>query len=428
MIVPNVTDILKRLLAATMLLAGLSACDDKNEPAKPSGPELPDGHTYLSVLIKTDAPSGRAASDPEGTSWGNPYNHGWPTEFENKILEDKIHIALFKNDGTPIANYYSGDDDTDAFIQPIPGTYNMFYVYFDITDVDLKKGLEYICAVNANYSQRAIPSGSAANTYFDFETLVNTAAGGGTAGPDYYKGRIPMFGVVKWTMGQYDAAIGYYDISTIGTVHMLRSVCKIEVLLPNEDESAIAPFLEFNNEIKPHLALVSGRHLNKSGYVAPMREQWMQSGIFQTTDLSFTNSYNERIDRWASGAANNPDLYLPATIEDENGKVIGYYIYLPEASGRSMLPFDDALRLNVSVKFSPEGNKELTRTITGTLFPSIYYDEENQRYPDYVNYNRWKLYRNHIYRFVITGVANETSLIYDVSQTGSQTIDVPTFE
>ena len=258
-------------------------------------------------------------------------------------------------------------------------------------------------------------------------------------------------------------------------------------------------------------------------------------------------------DRWKSDVETNTNLYLPATIKNEDGKIIGYYIYLPEASGKSMEPYVDALRLNVSVKYTPpivragdgsnilpynvnqsinltqeeinlinqetgawvEGyivgyydadNDEIVtsatdatasnvviaakanetdeslmvvvelpagdirnavnlaakpknlgkrlrvqgmivnntgyprvndiktfelnnaRTVTGTLFPSIPYDEVNQRYPANTDYNSWRLYRNHIYRFTIKAVSNETSFDYSVSVSGTQTVDVPTFE
>ncbi|MDE6535394.1 MAG: hypothetical protein K2K82_05215 [Muribaculaceae bacterium] len=446
MIVQNVHNILTGLtrklsrlplaVATTMLLVGLSACDDKNEPI-PSKPKLPEGKTFLSVVVTSDSPSARGG-EWGGPTWGDEYNSEAGNDFEKKIRQDRVHVALLKADGTPIGynengvplgNYYTGDIGDDIMILPMPGHENTFYVYFDVSNLNLIKGNEYVLAVTANYTNNSQPAISRiSDTTFRMDSLINHKAGEIVDPTEYYKGSLPMFGVMRWNYGTLEAKDGYFDTSTIGTVQMLRSVCKIEVLLPTEEQSAIAPFLEFNDENKPHLAFVSGKHLNKTGYITPKKEKWLNTAIKQTTNIKFTDSYNARVDRWTSADANVPHLYLPATIKNEEGKTMGYYIYLPEASGHSMEPYEDALRLNVSVKYTPEGDTDRTRIVTGTLFPSIPYDEENQRYPDDTNYNDWRLYRNHIYRFTIKAVANETSLDYNVSVTGDKTINVPDFE
>lgn len=565
MIVQNVPNILTGLtrklrrlpilMASALLLVGLSACDDQNEPSGPSGPKLPEGRTYLSVVVTSDSPSGRAG-EWGGPTWGDSYNNEDGNAFEKKIRQDRVHVAILKADGTPVGynqdgvpkgNYYTGDVDDDIMILPMPGNENTFYAYVDVTDLNLRKGTEYILAVTANYTNSSVPAiNSISNTTFPLDSLAIHNEGETIDPTEYYNGALPMFGVMRWKFGELEAKDGYFDTSTIGTVRMLRSVCKIEVLLPTEKQSNIAPYLEFNDEIKPHLFLINGRrHINKSGFITPKKDNWLLPSIKQTTDISFINSFNERPDRWTSGNADDPHLYLPATIRDKNNKTIGYYVYLPEASGESMNPFEDALRLNVSVKYNapvPDGDgsedepynvpqvldledledteawvegyiigyyntansalvttaeganasnvviaadpketdinnaviiqlptgdirskvnladnpKNLgrkmafnglqkaylghygvinvvayldkTRIVTGTLFPSIPYDEEKQCYPEGVDYNAWKLYRNHIYRFTIKAIGNETSLEYNVSATGSTIIDVPTFE
>lgn len=575
MTVQNFQNILTRLtrklsrglisaFGASILLVGLSACDDKNEPMS-SGPQLPDGRTFISVLISPDAPGGRADA-VEGPTWGDFYKSDAGNDFEIKIRQDRVHVAILKADGTPVGynqdgvpkgNYYTGDVGDDIFILPMPGNEKTFYAYVDVTDLDLEEGKEYIFVVTANYGNNSVPAISQiSNTTFALDSLINHKTGEIADPAEYYKGSIPMFGVMRWKYGTLEKPDGYFDKSTIGTVHLLRSVCKIEVLLPTEAQSEIAPYLEFNNEIQPHLAFVSGKHINTTGFVTPKKENWLLPSIKTTQDLTFLNSYNERMvteKRWKSNDEKDTNLYLPATIKNEDGRIIGYYIYLPEATGKSMEPYEDALRLNVSVKYTPPivragdgtnilpynvsqsinltqdeidlinpevgawvqgyivgyydaDNDEIVtsatgatalnvviaakanetdenlmvvvqlptgdirnavnlasnpenlgkrlriqgmivnnagnpgvnsvkdfelndaRTVTGTLFPSIPYDEVNQRYPNNTDYNNWSLYRNHIYRFTIKAVSNETSFDYSVSVSGTQTVDVPTFE
>ncbi|MBD5365342.1 MAG: hypothetical protein HDR79_10435 [Bacteroides sp.] len=444
----NVHNILTRLtrrlsrlplmMAPLALLVGLSACDDKNEPltSSPSGPELPEGRTFLTFVMSTDAQQSRAAAWG-GPTWGDEYENEAGKDFEMKIRADRVHVAILKSDGTPIlnsageamGNYFTANNGADIMLLPIPGNSYSFYAYIDVSDLRLSRGQDYIVAVTANYTNNDIPRiARLSDTTFRMDSLAVHKPSETVDPTEYYNGGIPMYGVLRWRCGTLDEPDGNYDPLSIGTVHMLRSVCKIEVLLPSEEQSEIAPFIEFNDESKPHLAFVSGKHLNKTGFITPKKENWLNNSIIQTPNISFTNSYNERQDRWTAPNGEEPHLYLPAAIKNDDGKIMGYYIYLPEASGQSMEPYDDALRLNVSVNFTPEGEIARQRTITGTLFPSIPYDEEKQSYPADANYNRWKLTRNHIYRFTITGVANETSLVYRVSTSGTQIIDVPTFD
>ncbi|MDE6145760.1 MAG: hypothetical protein K2F96_05730, partial [Muribaculaceae bacterium] len=94
--------------------------------------------------------------------------------------------------------------------------------------------------------------------------------------------------------------------------------------------------------------------------------------------------------------------------------------------GASMTPNLDALRLTVTINYQPPGAQ--AQTITGTLFPSIPYDETQQKYPNGTDFNNWKLIRNHIYRFTITDFVDETSLKYQVSESGNKTVEVPDFD
>lgn len=432
MTAPKVTNILKSLncirrraiygAAALMLLAGLSACEDTNEPSTPDS-TLPEGHTYISMLVSTGAAS---RADFDGAYWGDSYNDEIATRLEKQIDPQKIHVAIFDNEGVPVADLYSGKNDNDVILRTISIEDGKYYIFFDISNLDLKDKENYVVAVLANYDAQFTPASARIdNSTFSINSIIG--AEGGKNPQDYYKGVIPMFGFMRWTFCKFADPEDINEIPTIGIVKMIRAVCKIEVRLADPEQYPRTARMTIDADRSPRLAYVNGRHINTRGHIAPAKYRWINPLKTSTLDLSFYESFYELAgNRWTSTdtEANRKDhLFLPAHSADGRS----YYVYLPEASGLSLEPNPDALRLNVTVNYDP-GNGKPVRQITGTLFPSIYYDEENQKYPDYVNYNRWKLVRNHIYRFTITDIADETNLKYNVSVTGEQTVNVPNFE
>lgn len=436
MTAPKSTNILKTLIrisrralygfAALMLIGGLSACEDKNEPDSPGSadPELPEGHTYIAMLVSTGASS---RADFDGAYWGDDYNSESASRFEKTIDSKRIHVALFDTEGVPVADLYSGKNAAEVIVRTISIEEGKYYIYFDISELDLKEKEDYIVAVMVNYDSQFTPSGARIdNSTFSLSSVIGET--GGNSPYDYYKGAIPMFGFTHWTFGKYAEPDDINEIPIIGRIPLIRAVCKIEVRLADPEQYPRTARMSIDENRSPRLAYVNGRHLNTRGHIAPAKYRWTNPLRTSTLDLSFYESYYELTGyRWTSPAdeeENRKDhFFLPARSAD--GKT--YYAYLPEASGLSLEPNPDALRLNVTVNYDP-GNGRPVRQVTGTLFPSVYYDEENQKYPDYVNYNRWKLYRNHIYRFTITDIADETNLKYNVSVSGEQTVNVPNFE
>lgn len=426
MTVHNVTNTLKslrltaarslKLAAAALTLCALSACDDKNEPDMPGEP-LPDGHTYISVMIQTGQSASRA-SQWEGPTWGDFYTPEEATKFERTIDPTKVHVALYDSEGKPIANLDSDGADSDVIIRTISEQEGIYQIFFDISNLDMGKGQEYVAAIIANYNGRP-DAETIDNNTFNIQTL--TGAAGGQNPLDYYKGRMPMFGFIRWNYGQYADPETIDETPVIGKIELLRAVCKIEVMLGDPELYPKCADMSIDTgDAAPHLAFVKGRHINTRGHVAPAKSVWLDPTKKNTANISFQDSFFELTsNRWTSETSEH--LYLPAWTAD--GK---FYIYLPEASGLSLNPNFDALRLNVTVNYHPKD--EVPRSITGTLFPSILYDQENQLYPAFTNYTRWKLVRNHIYRFVITDIANETALKYNVSVAGDREINVPTFD
>lgn len=413
-----------KLAIAGIMLCALSACNETNEPEiptpapTPEQPQLPDGHTYISIMVRTGATSSRA--DWEGPTWGDFYTEESASKFERTIDPNRIHVTVYDASGKTIGNLDSGDGSSDVVINTLSDEDGLYQIYFDISSLGLEEGEEYLASVIVNFAG-VIDNGRVETTSFSMQNLIGTS--GGTDPTDYYRGRMPMFGFIRWTLGEHADQLETYQTPVIGTIELLRAVCKIEVRLGDPNRYPETQFMRIDLDNSPKLAYVKGRHINTTGYIAPAKSEWNDPLKKSTKDLTFQDSFNELTSsRWTS--ATTEHLILPAHSADERM----FYIYLPEASGVSMAPNFDPLRLNVTVTYDNPNDNKPARSVTGTLFPSIYYDEINQQYPVYSNFNRWKLVRNHIYRFTITDIANETSLKYNVSVAGEQVITVPTFD
>lgn len=413
-----------KLAAAAMMLCALSACNDTNEPETPTHvptpeePQLPGGHTYISMIVQTGSESSR--DDWEGPTWGDFYTKEGASEFERAIDPSRIHVTIYDTTGNALGNLDSGDGSSDVVINTISDENGIHQIYFDISELGLETGEEYIASVIINYSG-VIDNSQVENSAFSMQNIVG--ATGGTDPTDYYRGRIPMFGFIRWSLGNHAEQEETYKTPIIGTIELLRAVCKLEVCLGDPEMYPETAFMSIDMNNPPHLALVNGRHINTRGYIVPEKDNWINKLKNSTRDITFQESFRELIGyRWTSETTEN--LVLPAHSADQRM----FYIYLPEASGLSLAPNFDPLRLNVTVTYDNPDDDKPARTVTGTLFPSIYYDEVNQQYPVYSKFDRWKLTRNHIYRFTITDLANETAMKYNVSVAGEQVVTVPPFD
>lgn len=427
----NVTKLLDRLASACrltamcavagLMLAGMSACDGKDEPIPaPDEPQDKEEHTYITMIVRSSGTESRAE---EGPTWGDNYNSKEGNYFENYIDPQRIHVAVYDAAGKTIADLYSGQNENKVMVQTISEKEGLHYVYFDISGLGLEDGKEYMVSVIANYEGR--PTGLLLNdgTF----SLSKLSGPNPVVGPNYYNGAIPMFGFLRWTFGEFSFPNGYDGFPSIGEIRLLRSVCKIEVSLTKDyNRYPNAEFMRFDEGLLPSLGFVSGRHINQTGRFTPNSTVWKTKT--KTTDLTFLESYYEYKDRWTS-TTDSEHLTFPAYSED--GRTA--YIYLPEASGASMYPNPDALRLYVSIIFDdpdptlPEDSPKKHRKVTGTLFPSIEYNPESMLPYEDTDYNSWRLVRNHIYRFIVTDFIDETTLDYKVAQTQDKVITVPDF-
>lgn len=435
MTVLNVTQKLSALLKrraialgalAAAALGGLTACDDKDVPPSWMDPDE-TGRTYLSMIITTGAePTSRA--DDGANGWGDPYNDEDGTGIENRIDPGKVHVAVFDaRTGASLGVASTTGNSTDVLVQPISKGTGLYNLYFDITDMGLQRGRDYVAAVVVNTANP--PAGPTIDSDYVF-TLQTLTGGNPGTGADYYaNGLLPMFGFVRWNMGEFKFPQQNPGYPSVGTVELMRSVCKIEVKITDDPAFTNAPFMHFAEDELPRLAY-AGRHVNRSGYVTPKRQHWIKQGKNTTRDLTFAESHFENSStRWNQ---NNPQdhVVFSACSPDKRS----YYIYLPEASGQSMRPNAQPLRLNVVIVFDdpdpslPDDSPLKHRRITGTLFPSLPYTGAPATVAPGTDYTDWKLVRNHIYRFTLTDFIDETGLQYQVNEIKGVNVFVPDFD
>lgn len=423
MITPNVTARLRLLHAATMALAiALTGCDAKDEPMPPADDATGEAaKTYLSMLLNTgsDRPASRADS---ATGWYDPFDTESGNDIENRIDPKKINIAIYKADGTPLGTITSTGNSNGVKIYRFVNNPKLYQVVFDASGLGVMRGEEYIAAVTVN----ADGSFNADDIdHYTFSAASLTGVTNPADGPNYYsRGVLPMFGFIRWRVGSTGTLGGQLDgFPSIGTINLLRSVTKIEIAITqNYDQFPDARYMTFDTSNPPRLGY-AGHHTNSLGYTAPRMRNWInKSG---TNELSFAESFHENSSTRLASKTDN--IYFHATSADG----LMYYIYLPEASAESMRPNEEPLRLNVSIDFNKPatGNDPAIRkNITGTLFPSLPYDDKTGRPQAGTDYNSWRLMRNHIYRFTLTDFVDETSLGYIVTETRPQINFVPDFE
>lgn len=434
MTISSITHILKtfthrvptvvRTIGIGLIACGLWGCNDAVNPLpdEPGADAGTENGTYISMLLNTSSRRTAGSRADSANAWGDSYDEEPGSALENKIDPQKIHIALYEVDGTPLGTVSSSAGDVKIY--QFVNNPCLYQVVFNASAIGIHRGREYMAAVIVN-TPSSFNAGNIDNVTFNLQTL--TGISNPTPGPNYYsRGALPMFGFIRWTMGTFDFGTGQLNgFPSIGTIAMLRSVAKIEVAITDDfDRYPQARYMTFDTDQKPRLGY-AGRHINRIGNAAVASRFWKPKN--STTDLTFAESFHENTSqRWGNDADH---VYFQATNAD--GTL--YYIYLPEASGAGMRPNDKPLRLNVTVNYHKPSsdNSDLPDTdmnVTGTLFPSIPYDEATGMPEANADYKAWKLTRNHIYRFTITGLASETDLKYTVTEIGNKTNYVPDFE
>lgn len=232
------------LLILMLTASGLSSCRQNDEPDP-----TPIEHTYrfgfyLSVGEINDNTISRAPTD------GGEYNPGEGYENYINLADQDIKVALYNTDNTFLA------DISDYVIIPVD-SYNSSKRYYiqGTTKSDISSG-KFKILVLANWK-----------TYPTELSLDNIwAQTYQYAGPVLSKDNtIPLFGIKECSL----TGVEYDKVLKLGTIHLLRSMAKIEIILKNgtiQEDTDGTPLPE--NEYW-HFKYLRLSHYNKSGFCAP---------------------------------------------------------------------------------------------------------------------------------------------------------------
>lgn len=293
---------------------------------------------------------------------------------------------------------------------PIVSDGSAFRIFYDTGDMGLNDSHDYITAIAVNVPD-TIDAGIT-DTGFKFDIDVLNATDG-------YKGmEIPMFGFKRWnpkTIGKYAE---WNSQPSLGTIWLLRSVCKVEVTLGDTERARMLSFPDDEPPVFPYGSSL----LNRTASIAPDASAWFDSPAkpAETDEMDEDAAFNECPSR---PFVSSRDVVMSTFSDDRRS----CYIYLPEASASTLE--DDVvmpLRLNITAQYTDTNG---THRVRGTLFPSLPHSGGEDSKPlTGTDYNSWKLKRNHVYSFTITDFTDENGFSYKVADSEPVIINVPDYE
>lgn len=311
-------DILIRLLPMLLVL-GLSSCTNSDEPTPAPSEHSYSFGFYITVGEVDDNASSRAPSDGEylpGEGYENYINLGG----------DDIKVVLYNTDNTFLA------DVTNFVVIPVE-SYDSSKRYYlrGTTKSDISSGKFKILIV-ANW--KSYPTYLSldniwAQTYqYAGSTLSRTNT-------------IPLFGIKQCSI----TGVEYDKELNLGTIHLLRAVAKIEVILKNgtlEDDTDGTPLPE--NDYW-HFKYLKLSHYNKSGFCAPTGVD-SEDGYKKD---SWSNDYVSHLSI-PSGVETGTDLEFVPTEKNH------WVVYVPEYDNQGANP----AKINLDIAESTHGPKSIT--------------------------------------------------------------------
>lgn len=303
-------DILIRLLPMLLVL-GVASCSSSEEPEPAPEDQAYRFGFYLSVGEVNDKAQSRAPSDGlylPGEGYENYINLGG----------DDIRVVLYNtDDNSIIANI------TDFVVIPVEsyGSSKRYYLHAT-TNSDISSG-KFKLLVVANW--KTYPAEMSLNNIWA-QTYQY-------AGPVLSEvNTIPLFGIKECKLNN----VVYNKELDLGTIHLLRSMAKIEVILKNGtrgDDTDGTPLPE--NEFW-HFKYLRLSHYNKSGFCAP-------------TGIDSEDGYKK--DSWSQDYV--PFVSIPenaavgTNLEFEPTKKNHWVLYVPEyknqeSSNPAVINFDFA--------------------------------------------------------------------------------------
>lgn len=332
--VKSVHDILARLLPMLLALA-MSSCGDNSEPALP--PSTADYSFSFYISMGDAAEEGETRAPADGT-----YHPGQGFENFINLAASDVRVILYDTDNKLISEV------TEFVVMPVESYQSSKRWYLrGTTKSDLSSG-RFKIAVLANWGTYP-----AALTLADVWQQTYTYKG-----PQLSENNtIPLYGIKECAVGPVEADT---EIK-IGTIHLLRALAKIEVILKNgksEDDTEEHPLPE--NDFW-HFKYLKLSHYNKSGFNAPtdvdsedeyVKNAWgddyvtnlsIPKDVERGTDLDFvpttTNHWVVYVPEYNNNAATNavPQATInfefaesgtaaphPVTISDSQGKPLDF--------------------------------------------------------------------------------------------------------
>lgn len=386
----------------------LSAC---SQDSTCDGPDRPQGNQgpVLSIIVSTQGTETRGETDA-GDTWGDEYTSDGGSKAENTIDPSEIYVTVHDCTTGKVVDTENSSPGGRLAIYPLTADSSAFRVLYDASHLDFEDSHDYLASVAVNMPS-APRNGIMDSSYaFDISGL-NPEHG-------YQGARIPMFGFVRWNHAELHSSETWNGQPSLGTIHLLRAVCKIEVTLADTGRAAM---LSFTDNDLPSL-YHGGSLLNRKATVAPKRIVWLDPAtpVYHLSDLSRGRAFNEIPSRPFSGEENT---VLPGMSPDRRTA----FIYLPEASAESIdRDLLQPLRLNVPVQYT---DHDSVHYLTGTLFPSLpHTGGENSKPAPGADFEAWRLMRNHSYKFTITDFSDESGLTFSVASTTQAVINVPDYE
>lgn len=334
------SNILTVILSALMLASCNAIMDDGS---------CPDGGSALRTVTFTLAMDD--AHKQTRAAWSDGYAAEEAIDYENRIAYDSLRVIFYK----AADNALVGEAAEMMYWIADPAKSNEYRVTGDVSKLNLAVGAEYKIMVLANCPEAG---GVPENLTFDI------------AGVNYPKGAIPMWGVASFVADDE-------ELQNVGTIDLLRSMAKIEVVLSNE--------MLANGYT---LDAVQLTHHNSMGYCLPSK--WNE--VSQTLEL----------DQESCIRALHSHISVPLSLKEvEDGK--SYWMYVPEFNV-----------LHTALNRPTIGVTLGDGTSVPLEFPDAIRFGSYDASGDFVEGSERNIVRNHIYRFNITAIASGLEISYEV--------------
>lgn len=307
------------------------------------------------------------------TTWGNTYTSDNGSGIDNII--ESLQVLLFKNDDN---GTFISEVEKKILRQLSEGVYEFvgeLSINSDAIDANKKLDCKVMVLANGEVNPNNV------------ENLASSTATGAliteaftfNANPN----RIPMWGIASYVYisDTDDTRLNMVEgiRNNIGTIHMLRAMAKVEVIMANND-------YEIDN--------IALKNYNNSGWTLP--NNWKTTG--NTQALNRTDCFRPSRN-YQEGSISFIDNVKDVTIEGNTYKC--YTIYTTEY--QNIAP-------NSQTSVTPS---YINVTINGTIYPIYFKNYTNGVTSETAE--AYNIIRNHIYRYTITDVNDELDFTLNVA-------------